>query len=299
MEEQEIQSVEESVTPAKKKKSSCFSRLAKFILIIFFIWWFNNCTLKITKTAIVSNKVKNDIKIAVISDYHAYDGAFAIKNETVLKKIRKADPDIVCVLGDMHSQNATETEKEMSMQLMTDIINDGYKLYFVLGEHDDRTNSYVAEMEKNKINVLDGESEKTIINDTPITFYGISNAYFSPSFDLTNDFNIDKETYNVLLAHIPMYNDYEKFGADLTLCGDTHGGVIQLPFIGPAYYNQDILPELNNDNEQIFDKGLFEYDNGHMFITSGIGNSIGSHNIPIRFFNRPEVAVITISPNKP
>ena len=62
------------------------------------------------------------------------------------------------------------------------------------------------------------------IKDTEITFYGISNAYFSPTFDLSNEFELNKNTYNILLAHIPMYKDYESFGADLTLCGDTHGG---------------------------------------------------------------------------
>ena len=152
----------------------------------------------------------------------------------------------------MHSSNADETEKQISMDLMTGIIDEGYKLYFVLGEHDDRTNAYVDKMEKNKIHVLDGEAEKITIGDTDLTFYGISNAFFSPSFDLTNEFDIDKSTYNILLAHIPMYSDYEKFGADLTLCGDTHGGIIQIPFLGPAYYNGKFVPELYEDKNKIF-----------------------------------------------
>ena len=99
-------------------------------------------------------------------------------------------------------------------------------------------------MEKNGIDVLDQESKTIKIKDSEVTFYGISNAYFSPTFDLNNEFDIDRKKFNVLLAHIPMYSDYEKFGADLTLCGDTHGGVIQVPFLGPAYYNGKILPEL-------------------------------------------------------
>ncbi len=49
----------------------------------------------------------------------------------------------------MHSSNASEDEKQISMNLMTDIIKDGFKLYFVLfGEHDDRHNEYVSKMEK-------------------------------------------------------------------------------------------------------------------------------------------------------
>lgn len=285
----------ENTTEVKKKKkrrSGCIPRAAKLFLVLFAVWWFNNFTLKITSEQITSPKVKNDIKIAVLSDQHATDNLFAIKNKTIIKKIRKIDPDVVCVLGDMHSSNASDNDKQISMDLMTGIISEGYKLYFVLGEHDDRRNSYVSKMEENGINVLDQESETIKIKDTDITFYGISNAWFSPYFDLSNEFDINKNTYNVLLAHIPMYDDYESFGADLTLCGDTHGGVIQLPFLGPAYYDGKILPELFGSSENVYDKGLFKYSGGYMFITSGIGN----YPVAARFNNRPEIGEITISP---
>ena len=287
-------SVQPEPPPVSKKKnrSGCISKLAKLTLILFIVWWFNNCTLKTTKAEIKSDKIKNEIKIAVLSDLHASDYPFSISNERIVKRINKINPDVVCVLGDMHSSNASEDEKQISMNLMTDIIKDGFKLYFVLGEHDDRHNEYVSKMEKNGINVLDQESETIKIKDTEITFYGISNAYFSPTFDLSNEFELTKNTYNILLAHIPMYKDYESFGADLTLCGDTHGGVIQIPFLGPAYHNSQILPELFGSKENVYDKGLFSYSGGYMFITSGIGN----YPIPARFNNRPEIGEIIIKP---
>lgn len=295
MEEETIQSTpasEESQTFSTRKKSGCVSRFIKVTLVIFAVWWFNNCTLKITKAEIKSNKVNNEIKIAVLSDQHASDKPFSISNKRIIDKIKKINPDVVCVLGDMHSSNADDSEKQISMNLMTDIISEGYKLYFVLGEHDDRRNIYVSEMEQNGINVLDQESETIKIKDTEVTFYGISNAYFSPTFDLSNEFELNKDTYNILLAHIPMYQDYQSFGADLTLCGDTHGGVIQVPFFGPAYYNGKVLPELFGNKENVYDKGLFGYRSGYMFITSGIGN----YPIPARFNNRPEIGEIIITP---
>ena len=135
----------------KKSRSGCISRLAKIILILFVVWWFNNCTIKITKEEITSDKVKNEIKIAVLSDQHASDKPFAISNERIIDKVNKINPDVVCVLGDMHSSNASENDKQISMNLMSDIVSSGYKLYFVLGEHDDRHNSYVSNMEKNGI----------------------------------------------------------------------------------------------------------------------------------------------------
>lgn len=294
MDDSNIQSASPDIDKPKKKKSGCLRRIILFLAAMFIIWWANNFLLFTAKEEIESSKVKNDIKIAVLSDQHASASIFAISNNTIIKKIKDYDPDVVCVLGDMHSSDAADEEKNISMNLMTGIIGEGYKLFFVLGEHDDRTNRYVNIMEGNGINVLDQESETIKIKDTSITFYGISNAYFSEYFDLNNEFDLNKKTYNILLAHIPRFDDYEKFGADLTLCADTHGGIIQVPFLGPAYYDGQILPELFNDKEKVYDKGLFKNKNGYMFITSGIGNS----PIAARFNNFPEIAEITIHPEK-
>ncbi|MBQ3566335.1 MAG: metallophosphoesterase [Oscillospiraceae bacterium] len=286
---------EENNKPDKqKKKKSCAGRLFRIALLMFIVWWFNNYMLFITKEEISSPKVNNEIKLAVISDQHASTDFFTISNSCIMKKIKKIDPDVVCVLGDMHSNDASQEEKNISLNLMLDILKEGYQMYFVLGEHDDRTNAYVSMMESKGITVLDQCSETIKIKDTEVTFYGISNAYFSEYFDLRNEFDLNPKTYNILLAHIPMFKDYELFGADLTLCADTHGGIIQVPFFGPAYYEGEVLPELFGDSEKVYDKGLFKNKNGYMFITSGIGNS----PVAARFNNFPEVAEITINPEK-
>lgn len=294
MENNNAQDVTTSAPKPVKKKSSCLRRIIILSAIIFIFWWANNFLLFTKSVEIKSEKVNNDIKIAVLSDQHASTSIFAISNETIINKIKKMDPDVVCVLGDMHTTDAPDEEKKISMDLMTGIINEGYKLFFVLGEHDDRTNQYVSKMEENGIDVLDQESEKIKIKDTEITFYGISNAWFSEYFDLTNEFDINKKTYNVLLAHIPRFDDYKKFGADLTLCADTHGGIIQVPFLGPAYYDSQVLPELFNSEEEVYDKGLFKMGKGYLYITSGIGN----YPIPARFNNFPEIVEITITSDK-
>ena len=278
-----------------KRKTPFFSRFALFILITFIVWWFNNCTIKTVEETIYSDKIKNNIDIAVVSDFHAVDAPFAITAKSVLDEIDDAKPDLVCVLGDMHSLNASEKEKNISLNLMKDILKLGYPLYFVLGEHDDRTNEYVAKMEANGINVLDGEKEIVKIKDSELSLYGISNAYFSPSFDLTKKFNRKDDEFSILMAHIPMYDAYENFGADLTLCGDTHGGIIQLPLLGPAYFDDTVLPEILSYNE-VYDKGMYKYKGGQMFITSGVGNAIKGRYAPVRFWNRPEIAIITLSP---
>jgi hypothetical protein len=62
-----------------------------------------------------------------------------------------------------------------------------------------------------------------------------------------------------------------------------------------VFYNDEGVwfPHFTNKDMKVYDKGLFRCGSGYMFITSGIGVS----PFPIRFNNRPEVAVIDIDPD--
>ena len=89
---------------------------------------------------------------------------------------------------------------------------------------------------------------------------------------------------------------FADFGADLTLCADTHGGMFRLPFVGPVYDTQTRIkfPNLKNTGIPVYDKGWFDYQGGSMFITSGVGDS----PYPVRFFNRPEIVCLDILPSE-
>ena len=64
-----------------------------------------------------------------------------------------------------------------------------------------------------------------------------------------------------------------------------------MPKLG-AIYNQGIwFPETigKTDSDAVYTKGLYEKNGKYLFVSSGLGNSV-----PIRLFNRPEIAVITL-----
>lgn len=277
-----------------KKKKSGFKRFLIFIIIVALIWWFNNFTIKITETEIHSNKIVSPVKIAVISDYHAEK--IGISPDTVLKKLKKIDPDAVFYLGDMYSRDAVQEEMNIAIELMTDTVSAGFTVFFVPGEHDTSL-KYLNILMQNGVNVMNYQSAGINLNGNNIRIYGIDNVFFSETFDLSTEFALDENYYNILLAHIPMYEYYQNFSADLTLCGDTHGGIIQLPFNkGPVYYSStdEWFPELKQQRNDIYDKGLFKIADNYkyMFITSGLGNS----PVPARLNNRPEIAVIDLMP---
>ena len=98
----------------------------------------------------------------------------------------------------------------------------------------------------------------------------------------------ESDVYTVLLAHRPeLFETYVDAGVDLVFSGHTHGGQFALPLIGGLVApNQGLFPK--------YDAGLFSEGSTNMIVSRGVGNSI----IPIRFNNRPEIVLVTLSNRK-
>ncbi len=277
-------------TKKRQRHRGAYIKYCIVILILIFVY--NNYTLKVTKQEVTSSKVNDTIKIAVISDYHS--SYVQVPNIVTYNAIANENPDMVFFLGDMYTNGSSDKLIQQSIDFMGHIYDMGYLCYFVSGEHDN-DEDYFQALEDVGVNVLHYETDTVTIKGTTITLYGIDNVYFSDTFDLHNAFDSpNPDEFTILLAHIPMYDYYQNFGTDLTVCGDTHGGLIQIPYLGCIYYEGEFFPELKRDPTEIRDKGLFAYDGGNLFITSGLGNN----PLPVRFNNRPEVAIIEVTPEE-
>lgn len=95
----------------------------------------------------------------------------------------------------------------------------------------------------------------------------------------------DSAQYGVLLAHNPLcFDSYAKWGADLTLCGHVHGGMIRLPFAGGLLSpEREFFPK--------YSAGIYEHSGKKMIVSRGLG----SGTFGIRILNRPEIVVITLA----
>ena len=242
----------------RRKKNGSFRWLV-FSFAVFCLWLFSTFTVKTTEVEIKSEKIKDEITIVQITDLHGSD--FGMNNSSVLNVIKKAEPDFVVVTGDMYTRGSEEG-KNVALKLLQKI-GEKYNTYFVNGEHDNEED-FINELRKNNIKVLDYKSEDITIGETDIRLYGITNVYYSPTFDLNNEFTLDESKYNILLAHISNKDAFASFGMDLCICGDTHGGQVRLPFIGGLYGTNGWLPELRDENALI--KGLYKYENTDFFI---------------------------------
>lgn len=257
-------------------------------VVIILAWYLNIKLISNTKIEIANKKINNEIKIVQISDLHGMK--FGINNTKLKNKIKKINPDFIVVTGDMYTAKDT-FGMENAVNLLKSL-SEKYIVYFVNGEHDN-DEEYKNRLKKCGIHVLDYKKEQITIKDTKINLYGITNVYYSNTFDLKNEFALNKEEYNILLAHISNLNSFEKFGIDLAICGDTHGGQVRLPFIG-AIYNRGIwFPELQNTLSDVYcTKGLYIKNNMNLVISSGLG----CYPIKIRTFNLPEIVTIKLVP---
>ena len=233
-------------------------------------------------------------KIVQISDLH--NAEFGKDNRRLLKKIKKCNPDIIALTGDLIDSRNTD------LDVAINFVKEATKIapcYYVTGNHEGRIDSY-AEYESKLISlgviVLDNKSLVIEKGDGKIELhglhdleslkgekYGYSERGVLEKLLIENTHN--KDGFDILLAHYPNFLDlYSKYEYDLVLSGHAHGGQFRLPFVGGLYAPlQGTLPK--------YDAGLYSMDNTQMIVSRGLGNSV----FPFRINNTPEVVLVTLT----
>ena len=136
----------------------------------------------------------------------------------------------------------------------------------------------------NKENKLTKSKPKIYGLNLPLEYYKRNTALTIKELkgflgDKPND-----EKYIILLAHDPTYAEvYTEWGADLTLCGHLHGGIMRLPHFGGV-----ISPGFRFFPK--YDAGRFDMDGRTVIVSRGLG----THHLKFRFFNRPELVIIKL-----
>jgi predicted MPP superfamily phosphohydrolase len=242
-------------------------------------------------------------RIVQLSDLHSR--AFGKNSRTLLRKIESQKPDIVVLTGDM--VNSTDTEFGTFETLARELA-ERWPVYLIVGNHEqmlpeETLRSLLARIESYGVTVLDNEKITLTRGDDAIDLYGLwyNLRYYS---DQTNPIiQEDAETYflsaekieeligapapgrfRLLLSHNPVFfKSYQAWGADLTLAGHLHGGMVRLPFAGGVYSpERTFFPE--------YDAGLFTEGDCHMVVSRGLGNG----KLGFRFANCPDVVTVVL-----
>ena len=281
------------------------------LFILFLIYgYLANYRFVITKYDIVSKElynISNNKPIIILSDLH--NCRFGKNNERLINAIDAISPEYIIIAGDMVN-NASEDNNRIARELM-DNLHSKYNVIYGDGNHEqgffsDEFGEFDEKKFSSFYSCLHSETicdkvhkgnifshvANSYIQVGKVRFYGIRIArefygrFKQPNMsdeyidELLGDNN--KEYYNVLIAHNPMYFDYyERWGADLVISGHIHGGIMRLPYLGGV-----ISPQI-----RLFPKysgGLYTINKARMILSRGLG----THTIRFRFFNPPELVVV-------
>jgi uncharacterized protein len=279
------------------KKFSIILGAIILVLFVTLVIWGIYCDNTIAITNYCVNNTKNDakLKFVVITDLHNKE--YGEKNADLAELVKEQNPDFIAVCGDMVNRGDSDTTK------MKDVLEKLSKIaptYCCLGNHE-RDNAakfgtdFKSETDSTGAVLLDNEYIKFTKNGKSVLIGGMSDypyyEFYTPDDDvpsrtLWEEFaEKAKNNFTILLHHQPEYiaEDAKKTDIDLIVCGHTHGGQIQLPFIGGVIApNQGLFPK--------YDKGEFDLGGTKMIVCAGLSNTVF---IP-RINNQVELGVVTI-----
>lgn len=254
-----------------------------------------------------SKKIKSPVTLVMLADLHNH--LYGEHNEILLGEIDRHSPDFVCIAGDMLVGN-TKIPYDAAQQTVI-ALAEKYRVFYGLGNHEARMKhdieiydtlyeEYMEPIIDKGVCVLANERQKCQVRENKFCIYGYDlpmkyfekfNRYKFETSQIEEVFGKcedSEESFHILLAHNPVYfKQYACWGADLTLSGHLHGGIIRLPLLGGVITPQaKLFPR--------YSAGKYMIEEKHMIVSRGLG----THTIPIRFNNKPELSVVHLEPVK-
>lgn len=274
-----------------------------FILVLLILWviLYDTHHFVVVRYRLTSPKLKKKTRLVMLSDLHNYQ--YGRENSQLLEAIKKEQPDLVVIAGDMIT--ARKKEKFNHTLDLLKKLKEQYPLYYAYGNHEQKIALYperYGDMAKQFEKALKERGIEPYRNahvrlpDRGIDLYGaeIGQAYYQrfSKMPMEDDYletilgKPDPSSFCLLLAHNPDYfPEYVKWGADLVLAGHVHGGIVRLPFLGGV-----IAPSMRLFPK--YDGGAFYEEGAAMFL----GRGIGTHSPNVRLFNPGELMVVELEP---
>ena len=283
-----------------KKKRIIMIAVTIAVLIALVVWtvW-GNTALELNYLTISSQRLPkefNGYRVAHVSDLH--NAEMGKDNEKLLGALRKAEPDVIAITGDII--DSRNTDIDVALQFVESAMQIA-PCYYVSGNHEARVSEYDKlrkGLKKRGAIVLEDEGADIELSGETITLFGVNDPSFQTDYLFGDAETVMKhklqnisrgeDDFTILLSHRPeLFEVYADSDVDLVLSGHAHGGQFRLPFVGGLIApNQGFFPK--------YDAGVFAKENTNMVVSRGVGNSI----LPFRFNNRPEVILIQLQSKK-
>lgn len=259
--------------------------------------------IKITRYELKSRKCRpqgSPLRFVFISDLH--NAEYGEGNCGLIALVRKQKPDAVLIGGD---QIVAKPGYSLEPGLLTvKKLAEEFPVFYACGNHEYRLKLYPEvygdayvkfrkALEETEAVYLENDTAFFSVRGCEICVYGfeMKREFYHrfcrkdlPVSELRDVFATpSKDVFSILLAHHPGYvRAYDEFGADLTLSGHYHGGVVGMGKRGMISPDFRIFPENC--------RGCVERNGKYRIVSAGCGE----HTIPFRIHNPRELLVIDV-----
>lgn len=262
----------------------------------------------IVRNKIIYSKIKNDIRIVLLSDIH-FSKYFIIENLKLIKdSINELKPNYICIPGDIIDEISIVYDKKI-ISILTNFLIDLTKIgkvFISLGNHDIKNNKkllYFKDIAKiDNLYVLNNNYyiDKCVV----INGYTLQEEYYDNKDNkedvkfmyqdlLSNKNNLyfSDKLFNICLIHSPrclMNKDINNYFSkcNLILCGHMHNGLV-FRWLDKLVKNNYGLVSPNRRLFPNLARGYKKLDNNrHLIISGGITKLSNYSGKILRVFNK-------------
>lgn len=286
------------------------------VIIVIGIWvcTFDTNRFTVSEYRFTDKRIAKSLKVVFLSDLHCK--MYGLGGTFLIEKIKDINPDLILCGGDMiNAHPGAKTDKVVGFLRE---LNKDFPMVYAYGNHELRLKLYpetYGDVWEKYTEALSGFGltitengcfmpEGTGVN---IISFSAERKYYKRNTKIEMEPEYIRETvgapdpdsFNILLAHNPGYFEtYAGYGAELTLSGHLHGGLVRIPVpvskkakeAGAHIMRGVFSPRLRFFPK--YDAGRFDIDGRTMIISRGLG----SHTLPIRVFNPGDLVVIDLKP---
>ncbi len=258
------------------------------LTIIGFLFWQNNHIVS-RALEIRHQEIPESFQgytIVHLADLH--NKSFGKEQAPLIRAITSAEPDLLVITGDLMDSRRPDPEP---VRALLEGLPGDLSVVFVTGNHEQalRNQGDLLNLLSDHGVILLDNRDLTLEQDgKTITLCGIQDPgtiRLPASMGVREDL---PEGYRIALVHRPEFFDTPAADSyHLLLSGHAHGGQIRLPFLGGlAAPGQGFFPA--------YTSGLYHRDDTSLMVSRGLGNSL----FPFRIFNRPDLPVLKLFPEK-
>ena len=219
------------------------------------------------------------LRLLHLSDLHLQPDA-PFREQWMLRQIDALKPDLIVITGDLHQLDNFDVP---SLRRVLSQIHAPLGVFGCVGFDNVRILHDAAP----SIRMLENEMVMLQHGGRTIALAGLYQA--GPHMNIYD--SMKDADYRIVLNHKPdLAEEAAKHGADLYLCGHTHGGQVRLPLWGAII----TLAE----SGKRFEAGRYQIGGTTIYTSRGLGLETINSAPRVRFLCRPEICLFTIGPEK-